>query len=220
MISLPAFPLWFEIALPAIVVAGVAVIALVARKPKVPRSKVPKTKRPTMNPVPSPKEVKVGSMIPIRYTQQKRQADGSLTRITTSSTGFMRPKVKLGVRFLVVKTGLQALPYRMHFIELKHLDENGELTFDEDYSEAIDPMTGEPAYSDELEDILTQGLHQQMVEVATQFWRFVFQRQHIAFMALGVAAFLFAALGLETVFNPHTGIQIDWTYHPIGGITP
>ena len=212
-------PTWFLVALPVVVVAAVVVILIASGRLSRNRIKPNKTPPVRMSEKATPREVKAATMIPIRYTQMKKEK-GELKRITTNRMGFLQPKVRLGVRFILVKTGLQALPNRMHFVVLKNLDANGELSFDEDYSESINPDTGQPEFSEELEDILTQGLHQQMIEVATQFWKFVFQRQHLIFMGLGIAAFAFVALGVASAFHLGGGIQVDWTQHPIGGRLP
>lgn len=202
---------------PLVFIAGIValacmsiVVAAAIKKPK-------RTTRVRQDEYPKTQDVKTGLAVPVRYTQQKKQPDGTIKRITVSRTGFLQPKVRPGVRFLLVKTGLQVLPYRMHYVDLRNLDANGELCFDEDYSEAINPATGKPDYSPELEDILLQGIHQQMVEVATQFWRFIFQRQHLVFMGLGVIAFSLSALGIASVFHLGGGIAVSWVQHPIGG---
>lgn len=168
--------------------------------------------RERMSDATPPKEVKVKSRIKIRFTRVKKRLNDEggtvLKRITLSKGSIPRKSV-----LIFRKTGLKPLPWSAHFVDHTQMDSYDELSFDENYCEPINPDTGEPEWSNELESILVAALHGQMIDVATRFWRFIFTRQHFAFALMGLIAGASITLGLGTVFHAFGGVQVNWTIH-------
>lgn len=178
---------------------------------KTPIEKPPKQEKPKkekMTDAQPPKEVKLKSRIKIRFTKMKKMPNGTLKRVTLSTSTIPRKAV-----LIVRKTGLKQLPYAMHYADHTMLDGYDEMSFDENYAEPINPDTGVPEYSQELEGLLAHGIHGQMIEVATQFWKFVLERKHLIFMGLGLAAGFFVVTGLATFLHIFGGVQINWQSH-------
>ena len=179
------------------------------------RKKEPKPESEKMSSATPPKEVKLKPRIKIRFTREKQRTafGGNIVRkrVTLSTATIPRKSV-----LIVRKTGLKQLPYAMHFVDHSMLDTYDELSFDENYAEPLNPDTGKPEYSPELEGLLAHGIHGQMIEVATQFWRFVLERKHLIFMGLGLLVGLFLSMGLAVIFHAFGGVQINWQPYPPG----
>jgi hypothetical protein len=190
---------------------------------KVRAPKPEKAQREKMSEAAPVTEVKLKAQVQVRFRRLKRATDEyGLPKVDKNGRQIIKAvtlgktKIARKAKFIVRKTGFKQLPLAMHFVDLSMLDKNDELTFDEDYAEPINPETGEPEWSDELEAINAQGIHGQMVEVATRFWKFILTRQHLLFMAMGAAAGLFIVIGIADIFHFFGGVQINWTPHTPG----
>ena len=170
--------------------------------------------KPTMSKAELPEEVKPGHTVVLRFQRRKKGDDGKSKRVTIQKFKISRSRLTGRFPKLFVRpTGMPLLPFGMHHVDMSFLDARGELNYDEDLAEPINPDTGEAEWSWEFETLLVQGLWSQMIEVASRFWKFVFTRQHLVFMALGGAAGLSLALGLASMFHMGGGMSISWTDH-------
>lgn len=187
------------------------------RLPQLPQRQSPEDSDEKMSDAEAPKEVKLKARIKIRFTRVKKRMNSEgkevIKRVTLTKGTIPRKSV-----LIFRKTGLKPLPWSAHFVDHTSLDQFDELSFDENYCEPIDPDTGEPKWSDELELLIVSALHGQMVEVATRFWKYVFTRQHLGFAIIGLIAGASITLGLGTVFHAFGGVDISWQTHaPRGG---
>ena len=183
--------------------------------------KPPKDSKERMTDSALPKEVKLKGQIQVRFMRLKKLVDSygrpkmEDGKQITKGVVLSKSKIPRKAKLITRKTGLKQLPYAMHFVDHSMLDRYDTLSYDEDWAEPINPDTGEPEWSDELEELITQGGHGQMIEVATRFWRFVLTRQHLIFMCLGVLAGFFVVVGLASLLHLFGGIQVNWSNHPV-----